>query len=135
MTLTACNSSGDQPTPAKPKVESETTAVEAEMTPAKVRENLSVKQQVDFAVKDLATRMNLEPGEVGFSGMTPVTWRSGALGCPKPGMNYTDALVRGVLIMLRIENRAYRYHGIPGGQPFFCPDDRAEPPVLGPGAD
>ena len=135
MTLTACDSGGDQSPVAQVATEEEATVVKPETIPETSQKSLNVKQQVDFAVGDLATRLGMDPDEIGFSGMTPVMWRSGALGCPRPGMNYTDALVRGVLIMLRVENKAYRYHGIPGGQPFFCPDDRAEPPVPGRRAD
>ena len=100
-----------------------------------VMEMMSPNEQIAYSVQDLATRLNLTSEEVKVSGATPVSWRSGALGCPKPGMSYTDALVQGIWIVLRVDNVVYRYHAKTGGQPFYCPDDRAEPPVMGAGAD
>ncbi len=92
-------------------------------------------EQIAYSKQDLATRLGLAMDEIKVSGATPVSWRSGALGCPKPGMSYTDALVPGIWIVLRVDQTTYRYHGKSGGQPFYCPNDRAEPPVMGSGAD
>jgi hypothetical protein len=50
-------------------------------------------------------------------------------------MSYTDALVPGVWIILRVDKAIYRYHAIPNGQPFYCPEELVEKPVVGPGAD
>ena len=88
---------------------------------------LTKQEQILWARQDLADRLELKMDDVTLSGATPVRWRSGALGCPQPGMQYTQALVSGVLIMLRVGNTAYRYHGIPSGEPFYCTDNRAEP--------
>ena len=77
----------------------------------------------------------MELEAIKISGATPVNWRSGALGCPKPGMSYTEALVAGIWINLRVDNTVYRYHAAANGQPLYCPDDRAEPPATAPGAD
>lgn len=96
---------------------------------------MNTNEQITYSKQDLATRLGLTVDAIKISGATPVNWRSGALGCPKPGMSYTDALVPGIWIVLRVDKVIYRYHGRSGGQPFYCPDDRAEPPVTGPGAD
>ena len=101
-----------------------TTIPIAEMT------TMSKQQQILLARQDLASRLELKLDDVSLSGATPVRWRSGALGCPKPGMQYTEALVSGVLIMLRVGNTAYRYHAIPTGEPFHCPDSQAEAPYM-----
>lgn len=102
---------------------------------ATVLKKMTPKEQLDFSKQDLATRLGLDIEAIKVSGATPVNWRSGALGCPKPGMSYTDALVPGIWIILRVENETYRYHAIPKGQPFYCPKDRAEPPATAQGAD
>lgn len=93
-------------------------------------QKLNKQKQIIVARKDLAKRLDLDLEEVQLSGMTPVTWRSGALGCPQANKQYTQALVPGVLIMLRVGNTPYRYHAIPGGEPFYCPDSMAEPPYM-----
>jgi len=100
-----------------------------------VMKKFSPKEQIEFSKADLAARLGLALETIRVSGATTVTWRSGAVGCPKPGVSYTDVLVPGVWILLRVDNAIYEYHGIPGGQPFYCPEEWVEGPVVGPGAD
>jgi hypothetical protein len=100
-----------------------------------VVKKMNPNEQIAWSKQDLATRLDLTIDAIMVSGATPVSWRSGALGCPKPGMNYTDVLVPGIWIVLRVDKVIYRYHASSGGQPFYCPNDRAEPPVMGSGAD
>jgi hypothetical protein len=97
----------------------EPTYADGQMTP---------QQQFAHAQADLADRLGLDPAEVNVISSGPVTWRSGALGCPKPGMNYTQALVPGFRIILQAEKTTYHYHAKSGGQPFHCPQDRIETP-------
>ncbi len=49
-----------------------------------------------------------------------VTWPDGSLGCPQPGMRYTQALVSGSLIVLEANGLFYEYHSGGGGDPFYC---------------
>lgn len=49
-----------------------------------------------------------------------VTWRNGALGCPKPDGIYTQALIKGYRIILIAENREYAFHGRENGQAIYC---------------
>ncbi len=114
-------------------VKKEDSAVNQEKS--QVLNKMTPKQQINFSRQDLASRLGLDENAIQISGATPVNWRSGALGCPKPGMSYTDVLVPGILIYLRVGNNAYRYHAIPNGQPFYCPSERSEPPATAPGAD
>ena len=96
---------------------------------------MKIKEQIAFSQVDLAARLEVDLDTVSLSGATPVSWRSGALGCPEPGVSYTDVLVPGIWIVLRVDKATYRYHAVPGGQPFYCSNDQAEPPVMGSGAD
>lgn len=89
---------------------------------------MNKEDQTLFARKDLANRLDLDLEYVTLSGASKVTWRSGAIGCPEDGKMYTQALVPGVLIMLKVEHTPYRYHGTPTGVPFYCSNDRAESP-------
>ncbi len=99
----------------------------------KILKKMDKQEQTSFAREDLAKRLGVSMEETSVSGAIQVTWRSGALGCPKPGMNYTDALVPGVLIMVKVGNTAYRYHGSRDQQPFYCPDALAESQYLNSG--
>jgi hypothetical protein len=100
-----------------------------------VIKKMNKKEQIAFAQKNLAERLGVDPGTVSLSGAKSVTWRSSALGCPEQGMNYMQALVPGIRIMLHVGNTSFRYHAKSTGQPFYCPDQRAESPVKGSGAD
>jgi hypothetical protein len=68
------------------------------------------------AVDDLAGRLGIEPGAVTVVDARNVTWPDSSLGCPEPGMMYTQVLVDGVLVVLEAGGRQYEYHG---GDPLF----------------
>ena len=130
--LVGCGASNDTAASSEKKSKERVMVKEVENATQKLTiEKMNSKQQIEYSKQDLADRMSIELEEVNLSGATPVTWRSGALGCPEPGMAYTDALRPGVLIMLTIGNTAYRYHAKPAGQPFYCPAERAESMVVG----
>ena len=98
-------------------------------------ESISLEEQVSGAVADLATRTGVAADAITISQARSVNWGSGAAGCPKEGMNYTQAIVPGVLLILVANDTVYRYHGQTGRSLFFCPDDRAEAPAYGPGKE
>lgn len=97
--------------------------------------NMDKKDQIALARTDLSIRRGVELTAVTLSNSKEVTWRSGALGCPEPGINYTQALVPGFAITLHVGNTEFRYHARQGGQPFYCPDDQVEAPIKGAGSD
>jgi len=130
--LAACNGTGEQVSPGISLAE-DTQAVTPEKEISTAPMNLN--EQIEFSKKELAQRLGIEPESITLSGARQVSWRSGALGCPQPGMNYTQALVPGALIFLKVGNEVHGYHAKQGGKPFHCPRERAEQPVLGQGAD
>ncbi len=106
-----------------------TASCKSDETPV-VNKPMNLDGQVEFSIKDLARRLDVPPESIKVSGARPVTWRSGALGCPESGMNYTQALVPGSVIYLQVDNTIHAYHGKTGAEPFYCPRERAEQPVL-----
>ncbi len=52
-------------------------------------------------VADAAARAGVSAGEVHVLSATEAHWPDGALGCPQPGMLYTQALVDGFRIVVR----------------------------------
>ncbi len=90
---------------------------------------MNLNEQIAFSIEDLARRQRINEDSVVLVGARQVTWRSGALGCPEPGGNYTQALVPGVLILLKSGEETVGYHASEGGVPFFCPAKRARPPA------
>jgi hypothetical protein len=58
-----------------------------------------------------------------------VTWRDGSLGCPQPGMRYTDALVPGFRVRIQAGERVLDYHASSRGGLMLCPEGRAVEPL------
>ena len=58
-----------------------------------------------------------------------VTWRDGSLGCPEPGMFYTQALIPGTRTILEVAGKQYHYHSGGNRAPFLC--ENPQPPVGG----
>jgi len=72
------------------------------------------------AMADLAGRLEIDTDQIELVTEEPVTWSDGSIGCPEPGMSYTQALVEGYRIVLAVDDTEYRYHGATGGDPFLC---------------
>jgi hypothetical protein len=87
----------------------------------------SLDAGVGAARADLAQRLGVEPASIELVSAREVTWPDGSLGCPQPGMSYTQALVDGSQIILRHGGIDYHYHAGGARDPFYCPDPR--PPV------
>jgi hypothetical protein len=49
-----------------------------------------------------------------------MTWRSGAMGCPQPGMLYTQALVEGYHVIYEAGGRTWDYRVGRGGRFRLC---------------
>ena len=130
--LSACDETGKQVSPELSLTEETQT-----VRPGKVISTapMSLSEQIQFAENELKQRLGIAPESITLSEARQVNWRSGALGCPVPGMNYTQALVPGSLIYLKVGNEIHAYHAKHGGKPFYCPRDRTEQPVFGQGAD
>jgi hypothetical protein len=72
------------------------------------------------AVADLASREGVTPEDVEVVSREEVTWRDGSLGCAEKGMVYTQALVEGGRIILRLGDTTYEYHYGARRAPFWC---------------
>ena len=83
--------------------------------------------EVAAAVADLAARQGVSREDIEVIEVREVTWRDGSLGCPRPGVNYTQALVNGQLVVLAIGEQRFEYHSGPRRPLFFCADPR--PPL------
>jgi hypothetical protein len=62
-----------------------------------------------------------------------VSWRDGSLGCPQPGMVYTQALVPGWRLELAVPGAAPLLYHVSrrSGTWVWCPRERAQPPAAG----
>ena len=58
-----------------------------------------------------------------------VTWPDGSLGCPQPGMAYTQALVPGYRVVVEVNGEELHFHAAQRGEFRLCDDP--QPPVGG----
>lgn len=58
---------------------------------------------------DLATRLGADPAAISLAGSEAVTWPDGSLGCPQPGVSYTQAPVDGFRVLLELGGQSYDY--------------------------
>ena len=84
-------------------------------------------QLVDRAKADLAKQLSVAAADIKVLAAEAVTWPDGSLGCPQPGMMYTQALVAGYFIRLQVGQTIANYHGGGQGEPFRCASSKYIP--------
>jgi hypothetical protein len=92
---------------------------------ATLPDDLRTRPGVAAAIADTATREDVAPGEVVIAAWSPVTWNDGSIGCPQKGKAYTQALVDGELLLLRVGTGLYQYHASEGGPFAYCANPNA----------
>jgi hypothetical protein len=86
---------------------------------------------INAAIADAASRQAVSADAIEVVSALRVTWPDGSLGCPEPGMQYTQALVPGWRILLRAGGRTLDYHAAANGHVSLCPPERATEPMPG----
>src|SRR5262245_24162730 len=59
---------------------------------------------------EVATQASVKASDVKVVSAQAVNWPNGALGCPQPGMMYTQAIVPGYRVELEASGKRYVYH-------------------------
>lgn len=114
LLLSACNTTEQQPTgPSNNKMQRGVS-----------------NEQIQDAKRQLALRTGSKMEHITLLRAGTVTWRSGAMGCPEPGMMYTQALVPGYQILLKQDGVTYHYHGARNKAPVYCAKPSKTPPLL-----
>ncbi len=80
---------------------------------------------------DAARRTGVAAESLALVSAESVTWSDGSLGCPQPGMAYTQALVPGYRVRLRGPAGEMDYHASTRGALVLCPAGRAVEPLPG----
>ena len=75
---------------------------------------------VDAAIADLRSRPDTGSGPVRVVLAREETFPDGALGCPQPGMSYSQALVDGYRVVLARGDREWLYTAGPDRVPRLC---------------
>jgi hypothetical protein len=78
-------------------------------------------------VRDLAASLAIPEDEITVARIERVTWRDGSLGCPEPGMLYSQMLVDGFHVILGAGGATHDYRVGRGGAFRRClePPDEA----------
>ena len=71
-------------------------------------------------VADAALRSGVVEADIVVVRGESVTWSDGSLGCPQPGMNYTQALVPGYWVVLDADGTDYDYRASARGFFTLC---------------
>lgn len=82
-------------------------------------------QAAELAVKDLSTRLGLDPSLVSVLSIKPMNWTDTALGCPRPGEVYPQQTVPGYLLRLEANGRGYIYHADQSGTVILCLEEES----------
>lgn len=80
------------------------------------------QEAIAIAVATLARELGCAMAEIAVAEVRPVTWPNGALGCPRPGMMYTQVLTPGYQIRLVRGQQEYLLHTDRGHRAVRCPD-------------
>jgi hypothetical protein len=75
---------------------------------------------VDPIVADAAARADVAVSEVIVVSAEPVTWPDGGLGCPLPGMVYTQVIVDGYQVIVQAGQQTFDYRGSSAGKFRLC---------------
>jgi hypothetical protein len=81
--------------------------------------------------EDLAQRTGVDPPVPVLVRAEAVTWPDGSLGCPAPGMEYTQALVPGYWIVFSHDGQEYDYRASARGNFQLCATGGLRPPPRG----
>jgi hypothetical protein len=74
----------------------------------------------DAVVNDLVTRSGGDRSAVEVVKSEAVEWSDGSLGCPQPGMMYTQAIVPGYHVILALGGETYDYRLSDRGTFVLC---------------
>ncbi len=113
----------EPPLPETPTHVVETTPIMDEMlelNPPADKPDAEAQRYIQTAKQDLAGMLTIDRSAVTLVRYEEAVWRDGSLGCPQPGMMYTQALVGGYVIELSVDGVSFYYHGANGRDPFLC---------------
>ncbi len=78
------------------------------------------QEMFDAVLGDLLTNTGETRAHVTLVKAEQVTWNDGSLGCPEPGVMYTQALIDGYQVVLSVGDKSYDYHLSDRGNFVLC---------------
>jgi hypothetical protein len=88
-----------------------------------------VKGEVPQGIlKEIAGSAGVGRDQIAIERAQSVVWSDGSLGCPEPGMMYTQALVNGYWVVIEAGGQKYDFRVGSGGSFRLCPPGQGQPP-------
>ena len=91
--------------------------------------NTDLQSMVQAALAEASRETGCAVGTLEVISAETVVWPDGSLGCPQPGMMYTQALVRGYRIRIDAGGEVFDYHASARGRLLLCPPGMTTPPL------
>jgi hypothetical protein len=128
LVLLACSAAGGSEPPASSSAPSSPTpaASSGALDPGPVPPDLFSQ-----ILTDAATQAGVDSSALTLVAAQAVTWSDGSIGCPQPGVMYTQSLVDGYRVILAANGQQFDYHVGNRGSFVLCPAKRAKPPISG----
>jgi len=83
---------------------------------------------LDPILKEATALAKLDREQLVIVRAESVVWNDGSLGCPEPGMMYTQALVNCYWVVIDAAAQRYDFRVGSGGSFRLCPPDQGRPP-------
>ena len=87
------------------------------------------KEVLEPVLKKAAALANVAQEQLVIARAEPAVWNDGSLGCPEPGIQYTQALVNGYWVVITAAGQTYDFRLGRGGDFRLCPPGRGHPPL------
>ena len=121
VALASCSGSADQSAPASAPAVSAPSAEIGSLPPSTAAPADTLGDAVlAQIVADAAALTGVNEVDVTVVSAKPVTWTDGSLGCPKPGVMYTQAIVSGFRVIVQAGDRRLDYRVGRSGQAKRC---------------
>ncbi|HEY4190196.1 MAG TPA: hypothetical protein VGM28_07230 [Candidatus Limnocylindrales bacterium] len=75
---------------------------------------------LNAAIADAAAASGVDAATITVVSAQPNVWNDGSLGCPEPGVLYTQSLVPGYEIVLLVDGKQKTYHASESGTVRPC---------------
>jgi hypothetical protein len=83
---------------------------------------------LESVLKEAAALANVAREQLVILRAESVIWNDGSLGCPEPGVMYTQALVKGYWVVVDAAGRKYDFRVGSRGNFRLCPPGQGHPP-------
>jgi hypothetical protein len=113
----AASSEGPSSVPSRPAATLPAETAPPEATPVTGE---APPELVEAVIDDVVRRTGADPATVEVVEAAEREWSDGSLGCPEPGMAYTQAIVDGYQVVVEVDGTRYDYRAASSGNFRLC---------------